>query len=171
MRENWRRPLPSVETLEIPVRHTRRVFSLAGAALFGGLVAYLLAASGDEPFSRYGRYAFHAGVAALALCVTAAVRLYYGILTGRSRLTIGPDGIALGVHRIDWTDIQDITLRPTSPVLRYLGFGPPRVRIQAKHRLRYLEVTRDHVKDLEGFADWLSAVRSSGQQQRPRPLT
>lgn len=159
-REDWSRPLAGVETAEIAVRRPRRVFYLSGAVLFGGLLSYVLVAGGDDPIE-YARYGFHICVAGLAVYLGGAIRLYYGILTGRSRLTIGPEGIALGEHRIAWTDIQDITLRPTSPVLRFLAFGPPRVRIQARQRLRHIDVTRDHVKDLEGFANWLSAVRSN----------
>ncbi|WP_328324652.1 hypothetical protein OHA70_33830 [Kribbella sp. NBC_00382] len=160
-REDWSRPLAGVETAEIAVRRPRRVFYLSGTVLFGGWIAYLLVAGGDDPMTDYARFACHLCVAGLAVYVAGAVRLYYGIFTGRSRLTIGPDGIALGQHRIAWADIQDITLRPTSPVLRYLAFGPPSVRIQARQRLRHIDVTRDHVKNLEAFAGWLRSTHEA----------
>ncbi|GAA0928611.1 hypothetical protein GCM10009554_10300 [Kribbella koreensis] len=148
--------MSGVETLSVPVRRVRRVFYLTGTALFGGLVGYLVAAGSNDDYVRLG---FHIGVAGLAVYAFEAVRLYYGILTGRSKLTIGPRGITLGDRRIDWADIQDITLRPTSPVLGYLAFGPPSVRIQGRKASQRIDVTRDHVKDLEGFAAWLESVR------------
>ncbi|MFI5707035.1 hypothetical protein [Kribbella sp. NPDC051620] len=158
-RHDWTRPLASVETVEVPVRRMRRVFYLTGSVVFGGLVAYLVS-SGDGPLIGEARFAFHIGLAALAVYVTGAVRLYYGIVSGRSRLSVGPAGVALGEHLIGWADIQHISLRPASPVLRYLAFGPPSVRIQARQRLRRIDVTRDHVKDLEGFAEWLERIRT-----------
>jgi hypothetical protein len=166
-REDWGRPLASVETAQVPVRRARRVFYLTGTVLFGGWLGYLFVAGGDEQLTEYARVGFHIGVAGLAVYAFGAVRLYYGILTGRSRLTIGRLGVSLGEHRIDWADIQDITLRPTSPVLRYLAFGPPSVRIQAQHRLRHIDVTRDHVKNLEAFAGWLRSTRDARIRSQP----
>ena len=159
--------MASVETVEVRVRRVRRVFYLGGVALFAGFVTSVFVPGGDDPMTAYARLAFHLGVAGLAVFAAEALRLYYGILTGRSRLTVGPQGISLGEHRIDWGDIHDITLRPTSPVLRYLAIGPPSVRIQARQRLRHIDVTRDHVKDLEGFADWLRSAQSARTPIQP----
>ncbi|MEV6415134.1 hypothetical protein [Kribbella sp. NPDC051718] len=157
--------MASVETLEIPVRRARQVLCLTGTALFGGWFGYVLVASGDEPLTGYLRFAFHICAAGLAVYGLGVVRLYYGIFTGRSRLTIGPEGVTLGDHRMGWDDIQEITLRPTSPVARYLV--PPSVRIQARQRLRQIEVTRDHVKDLRGFADWLRSIHEARIRSLP----
>ncbi|MDX6283163.1 MAG: hypothetical protein QOH03_4234 [Kribbellaceae bacterium] len=149
------------EAFEIPVRRIRRVFYLSGVALFAGYVTSVFVPGGDDPMTEYARLGFHLGLAGLGVYALAAVRLYYGILTGRSRLVIGREGVTLGKHRIEWADIQDITLRPTSPVLRYLAVGPPSVRIRARRTYRHIDVTRDHVKDLEAFANWLRSTHEA----------
>jgi hypothetical protein len=168
VREDWDRPLAGSETIEIPVRRARWVFYLTGVVVFAGLATYAIVTGDQDPMTYrmtdYKRLAFSMGIAGLGLYAAGALRLCYGILTGRSRLTIGRQGIALGARHLDWADIQDVTLRPTSPVLRYLAVGPPSVRIQARQARHHIDVTRDHVKNLDGFAEWL---RGSRQAQTP----
>ncbi|MEV6413647.1 hypothetical protein [Kribbella sp. NPDC051718] len=159
MKEDWTRPLPTGETIEIPVRRAQRLFYLIGATLFAGFATYLIVSSGHDPMGDPMRFALYVTAAGVGVYGAGALRMYYGIITGRSRLTIGPQGITLGEHQLNWADIHDITLRPTSAVLRYLGFGPPWVRVQAHHRPRRIDITRDHVKHVEAFTSWLQSTQ------------
>jgi hypothetical protein len=139
--------------IEIPVRLAPRVYYLGGLVLFASLDTWLIVAV-DTPGS-YGRLAFHIGLTALGACAIDALRLGYGIVTRRSKLTVNSEEIVLGKHQLKWDDVHHIARRPSSPILRLLAIGPASVRVQANQPARHLDVTHDHVKDLDAFATWL----------------
>ncbi|WP_405064384.1 hypothetical protein OG474_22770 [Kribbella sp. NBC_01505] len=164
MNHDWSRRLDSGETIEVPVRRGPRVFYPGGLVLFAAGGIYLAISSGHDPLTGFARVALMLCAGAVGSFAARALGLYYGIVTGRSKLTITQQGITRGDHHLAWTNIQDITLRPTPPVLRSLGIRTAFVRIQAYQRLRHIDITREHVKDLEVFTVWLQRTRSLAEE-------
>jgi hypothetical protein len=85
--------------------------------------------------------------------------MLYEIIAGRSTLTVDLQGVQLSNRRLRWTEVQRIAVWPASPVLRYFAFGPPAVRVHGDQRGRHIDVTHDHIKDLDTFADWLRSTQ------------
>jgi hypothetical protein len=161
-RAAWTAEMEANRTLTIRPRGGRRRLRLSalvvGALVMAGGVALAVSRSDRGAWETVG---FHIGLAGLAVFVGDGLRTAYGLLTGSPVLTIDGRGVELGRRRLRWTQVQCIDLRPASPVLRYLAVRPPAVRLVGTSRSQYIDVTHDHISDLESFADWLRAVQWS----------
>ena len=74
-------------------------------------------------------------------------------------LTVDKSGMSLGRKRLVWDDVKTIK----SPWSGFVTVAPV-----AQRRRRQISVGKDHVRDLEGLAAWLEALRRE-QEASGRP--
>lgn len=131
------------------------------ALLVGSLVMGLGVALNTPPFrpAQWKFFAFFVGLAGLLIFTARGSLALYGLLRGRPVLTIDLEGVELGRRKLEWSRVQRISIRPSSPVLRYLAVGAPAVRIYGDRRSHHIDVKHDHIRDLESFADWLKRLQ------------
>lgn len=152
----WTAELHANQKLTISPRASRRLVRLIaymlGAVMTGSSVA--LNASPSER-GEWESVVFYVGLAGLLVFVPRGLWAAYGLVAGRPVLTIDLQGVELGRRRLGWSQMRRIVLRPESPALRYLAIGTPTVRLHGDDGSQHIDVKRDHVRDLESFADWL----------------
>ncbi|GAA3096837.1 hypothetical protein GCM10010530_22000 [Kribbella aluminosa] len=103
---------------------------------------------------------FYVGLAALLIFAASAAKATYGLATGRPVLTINLHGIDLGGCELTWKQVRRIELRPSSATRRLLAIGYPTVRLSGDKPHGYIDVSTDHITDLESFAGWLSSEQN-----------
>jgi len=94
-------------------------------------------------------------------------------LLGRPVLVVDKIGVSLGRRRLAWEDVKTIespnSLRrrpfdPRRPVdASREWFGYVTIAPATQRRTRQISVGKDHVRDLEGLAVWLDALRRERQ--------
>jgi hypothetical protein len=94
-------------------------------------------------------------------------------LRGRPVLIVDKIGVSLGRKRLAWEDVKTIEgpnslrrrpsdpRRPVDASREWFGFVT--VAPATQRRTRQISVGKDHVRDLEGLAAWLDALRRAQQ--------
>jgi hypothetical protein len=94
-------------------------------------------------------------------------------LFGQPILVVDKMGVSLGRRRLAWEDVQivespsSLRRRPSDPRRPIDAsrewFGLVTVAPTTQRRTRQISVGKDHVRDLEGLAAWLDALRTERQ--------
>ncbi|GAB3810168.1 hypothetical protein [Kribbella italica] len=150
--ETWTAEIDLGSGVDVPARRGRAVFWLVGLILVVLWCIYLIIDNNTSSEPR-SRVLVWVGIVGLALLVPRGLWLVWRLVKP-SVLTFDLEGVQLGPRKLKWTQIRDVTLRPKSPVFRYLAIGKASVRIRDIHGTA-INVTHEHVDDLDPLAEWL----------------
>jgi hypothetical protein len=158
---------------EVRVRPRREVTALTaliyGVVLTNEIRAVVSATLGHQDWRWWPLFCLVAAPALIPLIWWHARMALFG----RPVLVVDNDGVSLGRKRLNWETVKTVegpnsarrsTLDPRRPVdASREWFGLVTVVPVMQHRRQPISVGKNHVRDLEGLAAWLEALRRQQQ--------